>query len=124
MSQLIISATGQTITVGARVQAVTGSHTGTWWRLDAITHNGREYVVRVTRRVGRLIQRAAFPLHIFGLAYEEMLAWWRTPRHTAREVLRKVDEWLMAGLFALVPLGFFEQYHGAEYVTEIVHSLF
>lgn len=123
MAQLTLAATGQVLIPGMRIQAVTGSHTGTWWRLDAVVHNGREYVVRVFRRVGRLVQNAAFPLHVFGLTYDEMVIWWRTPGRTCRIIIHKIDEWLMAGLFALIPLAVFESCHGAERFSEWLHSL-
>lgn len=123
MSQLTIASTGQVLTPGCRIQAVSGTLAGSWWRLDAVSHNGREYVVHVRRAVGRLVQRAAFPLHMFGLAYDEMVAWWRDPRHTVRVICHKVDEWLMAGLFALIPLALFEGYHVPERVSELLHHL-
>lgn len=121
MSELLLAATGQLVTPGRMIQATTGTHAGSWWRLEGHLHNGREHVVRVCRRVGRLMQRAAFPLQVFGLALREFDHWWKDdPRHTAMRMLHKLDEYLLAGLFALIPLGVFEGYNGAEHFRQFV----
>lgn len=117
--RLIMSTTGEVILPGRMIQATVGPHTGTWWRLDALAHNGREHIVRVSRcvRGGRMRRIAAFPLHVFGLMIDEVKALWRRAAHTAEH---KTLDYMLAGVSALVPLAFFEQYHGAERITEFV----
>lgn len=120
--RLIMSSTGEPVEFGRMIQATVGPHTGTWWRLDALAHNGREHIVRVSRcvRGGRMRRIAAFPLHVFGLVVDEIKALWLRAAHTAEH---KTLDYILAGVFALVPLGFFEQYHGAEHITEIVRLI-
>jgi len=120
MTQLLIMATtGERVEFGRMVEAQVGPHAGTWWRLDALSHNGREHVVRVTRLVhgGRIRRVAAFPLHVFGLAVSEVVALWK---RACRCAVHKSGDYVFAGITALVPLAFFEQYHGAERITEII----
>lgn len=117
---IIMASTGETVALGRMVQAQTGAHTGTWWRLDDVVHNGREHIARVSRHIGRSRRVAAFPLHVFGLVVQEVTRWWH---RVVRVVVHKVDDYMLAGLFALVPLAFFERYHGAEVITEWVEYI-
>lgn len=122
-TQLItLAVTGERVAFGRMVQAQIGPHAGTWWRLDALVHNGREHLVRVSRCLhgGRMRRHAAFPLHVFGLLVNDVKVWWRRALHRADKA---VFDYLMAGIFALVPLAFFEQYHGAERLTEIIRMI-
>lgn len=116
MSQLIMATTGEVVGFGRMIQAQTGSHAGTWWRLDALSHNGREHIVHVSRRCGRVRRVAAFPLHVFGLIVQEITAWWHRLIMAAEH---KLADYMLAGVFALVPLAFFERFHGAEHIVEI-----
>lgn len=119
---LIMATTGEHVEFGRMVEAQVGPHAGTWWRLDSLSHNGREHVVRVTRLVhgGRIRRVAAFPLHVFGLVVSEVAALWRRAIKCA---VKKSSDYAAAGVVALVPLAFFEQYHGAEWITEIIHAI-
>jgi len=123
MSQfLTLAATGERVQFGRMVQAQVGPHTGTWWRLDALAHNGHEHIVRVTRLVhgGRIRRVAAFPLHVFGLVVSEVAQLWK---RCIECTLHKLSDYIAAGVLALVPLAFFERYDGAERITEIIRLI-
>lgn len=45
------------------------------------------------------------------------LLWHHRMRLMVRHGWMRVDDWLMAGVFALVPLAFFERFHMAEHIT-------
>ena len=105
----------------ARVQF--GSLTGTLWRLDEIFHDGVQHMVRCSRQhaIGRV--RRVFAPVVFGLSVQEEITRLHHALNLGVHAWQKVDEWFFAGIVALVPLAFFEQYHLAETITHALSSL-
>ena len=115
---------GQIVLPGAMLCAKEGPHAGTHWRLEKIFHNGVTHLLRVTRlhKVGRVVEH--FHPSVFGLSMVEITQWWRVTRHDLAHAWHKVDEWLFAGIFALIPLAIFEHYHLAEPITSALTGWF
>lgn len=47
------------------------------------------------------------------------ITWRKSMGHAAYRTWSKVDDYLLAGIFALVPLAFFEHYHWSEFIVSI-----
>jgi hypothetical protein len=114
--ELINPTTGQTITPGAKIHTVPG---GEAWHFAKIVHHpSGEHRVHCTKIVkgskGRHFRgHREFHPHAFGLEIKIDITWQRHAMNTARHAFSKVDDYLMAGVFAIVPLAFFEHYHMA-----------
>lgn len=118
MTHLVSVATGEIVSVGRHVKAVEGPHAGTWWRISELFHDGTQHMVRATHRhthVGRVPR--TFRPDTFGLRVHEEISHVRHAVNTLHHTWQKLDEWLLAGVIALLPLAFFEQYHLAETIT-------
>ena len=120
----LITETGDRILPGRMVLAHTGPHQGTWWRLEGVFHNGTEHMVKASRhtRVGRM--RHVFHPSAFSLSVREVFSRKRRAVNRVHHTWQRFDEWLLAGVVALVPLAFFEHYHWAESITSATTSLF
>lgn len=121
--ELINPRTGQVIAPGSKIHTVHGSHPWTFShirKIDSGTHH-----VHVTRTVkgtrGRTFKgHREFHPSVFGLDVRVSVTWQRHVINTTKHAAHKVDDYLMAGLFAIIPLAFFEQYHMAGTITETI----
>lgn len=89
------------------------------WRLESLhtTIDGATLVHASQRtRVGRA--HRIFHPHVFGLEIVVDVEVTRSDRvhHAMHAARTKVNDYMLAGLFALVPLAFFEHFHLAERV--------
>lgn len=111
---ITLVSTGEFVPIGRSVQAVTGPYAGQWWRLDDVRKTETCHVVHVSRltRIGR--HRMVAPAEVFGLVVREAVTLWRHVCHLLVVVRRKVDDGLILGALALIPLALFEAFHGGE----------
>ncbi|MGV9705296.1 hypothetical protein [Streptomyces sp. NPDC003483] len=117
--KLISRVSGKEITEGRTLHGHSGPAAPHAWRFERISlHRDGVHRVHVSRpggRVGR-IHRAFHPSD-FGCEVRLEITWRRTVRHAVTRTWSKVDDYLLAGLFALVPLAFFEPYHWLDVVS-------
>lgn len=120
----LVTAEGTVIVLGRHhALATQGRHTGTWWRIDDLFHDGRDHMVRASQKhaVGRV--HRTFPPAVFGLTVQEELSRMRAALNRLHHVRQSVDEGLIMGTLALLPLAVFEAYHGAEHTREFLLSI-
>lgn len=114
--ELVSCATGEAIEQGCTLHATSGPQLGKAWRFEHIAErpDGAHHV-HVTRSGGKLgrIHREFHP-GVFGCEIKIDITWRQGVRHYAHHAWTKVDDYLMAGAFALVPLAFFEHFHWAD----------
>lgn len=122
--QHLMTSDGQIVLPGAMLCAKEGPHAGTHWRLDRVFHNGVTHVLRCTRlhKIGRVVEH--FHPSVFGLSLVQITRWFQITRRDLAHAWHKVDEWLFAGIFALIPLAIFEAYHGGDVMRSVIESVF
>lgn len=123
MHELVNPQTGRTISPGSKIHTLHDGQAWTYRALRKIDHETHH--VHATRVVkgsrGRTFQgHREFHPSVFGLDVRVSLTWDRRARVTARHALGKVDDYLLAGIFAIIPLAFFERLHMAGSITELV----
>lgn len=121
--ELINPTTGRVITPGTKIHTVHGSHPWTYRALRKI--DDRTHHVQATRVVkgsrGRTFRgHREFHPSVFGLEVRVSVTWERKAVCKARHAFHKIDDYLLAGVFAIIPLAFFEHYHMAGTITEFV----
>lgn len=119
----LVTADGLVIMPGAMLHAIKGPHAGTHWRLDTIHHNGEHHVLRCSRLLRTMRVRMDFHPSVFGCQMIEIKAWYRIGRSDVRRWWEKVDEGVIMGALALIPLGFFEAFHGSEHFRALIEIL-
>ena len=105
----LVTAEGTPVTYGRSHHCVVaGPHQGTHWRIDDLLHNGTEWLVRASRthRAGRV--HRTFSPSVFALEVREELTRARHALNAVHHTWQRIDEWLLAGVFALIPLGLVE----------------
>lgn len=118
----LINAQGEIVQPGARLVAIQGKEIGRHWKYShVLEHPVDGHRVHVVRRHPKLghVHREFHP-GVFGLVVEVDIKWSRHLVNTAHHARQKFDEYLLAGVVALVPLAFFEQFHLAEKVGELI----
>lgn len=118
----LINAQGHTVEPGTRLVAVQGKETGQYWHFShVVEHPIDGHRVHVTRRHPRMghVHREFHPV-IFGLHVVIDVTWKRHIVNKAHHVRVKFDDYLLAGVIALLPLAIFEHYHLAERLPEIL----
>lgn len=107
---------------GSRLVAVQGKEIGQQWRLShVVEHPVDGHRVHVTRRHPRLghVHREFHP-GVFGLHVVIDVTWREHAINKAHHVRAKFDDYLLAGIVALLPLAIFEHYHVAEKLPEML----
>jgi hypothetical protein len=120
----LVTPEGTVVVLGRHhVRAVQGRHAGTWWRIDDLFLDGSEHMVRASRKhtVGR--EHRTFPPAIFGLIVREEITRMRAFLNRLHHTRQSVDEGLIMGTLALLPLAVFEAYHGGEVTREFLASI-
>lgn len=115
----LINAQGQEIPAGARLHAVTGPQAGSVWTYShTIEHPTDGHRVHVTRRhrIGH-VHREFHP-GVFGLKVLVDITWKRHVLNVAHHTRQKFDDYLLAGIIALLPLAAFEHFHLSEKIVE------
>lgn len=122
--ELINPTTGQTIRPGAKIHTVPA---GEAWHFNKVTRHPEtnEHRVHCTKIVrgtrGRHFRgHREFHPHAFGLEIKIDITWQRHALNTGRHVFSKIDDYLWAGAFAIIPLAFFEHFHWADEITSVV----
>ncbi|MCX5605979.1 hypothetical protein OOK29_48560 [Streptomyces phaeochromogenes] len=117
--KLVSRATGQEVTPGSTLHMQSGSAAGRAWRFEHIVErpdgNHHVHVTRLSGKLGRTPRQ--YHPDVFGCDITIEITWRQSVRNAAHHAWTKVDDYLLAGAFALVPLAFFEQYHLAETIT-------
>ncbi|MET8030616.1 hypothetical protein [Streptomyces avermitilis] len=117
--KLISCATGREVEAGRRLYGQSGDAAGLAWKFERIIERrSGVHHVHVSRPGGKLgrIHREFHP-SVFGCEITVEITWRRTVRHTAVRAWAKADDYLWAGVFALLPLAFFEHFHWAEAIV-------
>lgn len=114
--RLISSTTGEEITTAAMLTHVSDR---TRWRFEAITCRTDGRIIHVSRYERRVSGRVHAHFHpdAFGVRVEVTLTRVQVVTHHARRVWLRVDDWVWAGVIALVPLAFFERFHMADMIV-------
>lgn len=116
----LINAQDVEISPGARLRVVEGRDAGQVWQFShVIEHPVDGHRVHVTRRHPRIghVHREFHP-RAFGLHVVVDITWRRHLVNKVHHVRSKFDDYLLAGVVALVPLALFEHYHLSEVVFE------
>lgn len=118
--QLIHATTGLPVEFGRTVQAQSGPFAGSWWRLDALVKRDGVWHVSVSRshRCGR--RKVVAPPDVFGLLVREILTLLRRTRNLLVHVWQTIDEGIVMGALALLPLALFEHFHMAEVIVSLM----
>lgn len=121
----LINAQGEEIRPGSRVVAIQGKETGQMWRfshvVEHVVDGHRVHVVRRHPRLGH-VHREFHP-GVFGLHVKVDVTWQRHVVNKVHHVRTKLDDYLLAGIIALFPLGIFEHYKLAERLPEALGFL-
>lgn len=116
---LLVTRTGQEIEKGSKLHATSGAVAGTVWRYEHIAErpDGAHHV-HVSRCGGKLgrVHRELHP-SVFGLEIKIHITFVKHTANVVRHVRSKIDDYLMAGAFALVPLALYEHFHWGETIT-------
>ncbi|MFJ3311098.1 hypothetical protein ACIPSA_50925 [Streptomyces sp. NPDC086549] len=115
--KLVSCVTGEEIQTGRTLRVQTGAAAGQTRKFERIAqHADGVHHVHASRPGGKLgrIHREFHP-SAFGCE----ITWRKSVSHAAYRTWSKVDDYLLAGLLALVPLPFFEHYHWSEYIVAI-----
>ncbi|MGW5657178.1 hypothetical protein [Streptomyces humi] len=120
--KLVSCVTGEEIPRGRTLHGQIGRAAGQVWRYDRITLSADGvHLVKVSRCGGKLGRiRAHFHPSYFGCEISVEITWRTNLKHSAVRTWAKVDDYLWAGFFALVPLAFFEHYHWSEFIISIL----
>lgn len=121
----LVTPEGITVYLGRHYAMIEkGREKGTWWRLDELFHDGTEHRVRASRRHAAGRVHRTFPPAAFGLIVREELTRLRLLLNRLHHLWQTIDEGVVMGTLALVPLALFEAYHGGEVTREVIHYLF
>lgn len=117
--KLVSRASGKEVVPGSTLHMQSGPTVGRAWRFEYVVKRpDGDHHVHVTRLGGKLggTPRQYHP-RVFGCEIAQDITWRQSVRTGVRHAWTKVHDYLMAGMFALVPLAFFEHYHWAETIT-------
>lgn len=126
MHRIILASTGAELMPGrSRVRALTGPHTGQWFTLHEVHSHKGEHHVHVSRRTHAGRQHLHHcALSMFGLVVEEIVSLVRHVVNTLVHMRRKIDDGVILGALALIPLALFEAFHGGEWTRHLLEMLF
>lgn len=120
--RLIFEATGTDVPRNHAVTAVTGPIAGQCWRVRELKRTAEGHRVLMSRRTAVGHVHREFHPSVFGLSVVVDVTWSRRALHRAAIMRRKVDDYLLAGVLALLPLAAFEHYHFAEWLFSLLGS--
>lgn len=122
----LVTPDGVIILPGTMLHAVNGPHSGTHWRLERVHHNGTHHVLRCSRLIRTMRVRMDHHPDVFGLHVitDEVTHAFRITADDLRRCWHKIDEGILMGALALIPLAFYEAFHGSEHVRVIMESIF
>ena len=113
----LITTTGETVPLGRVLTAAHGPYKGRRFRLVDFHADGER--LRVHLLHPHPFRHAPLVLHpsVFLLEIRREVTRVRHALNALHHTWQRVDEWLLAGFAALIPLAFFEHYHWAESIT-------
>lgn len=126
MHRIILASTGSELTLGrSRVRALSGPHTGQWFTLNSVHSHKGEHHLHVSRRTRAGVHHLPHCApEVFGVIVEEIVNLYRHALNTLAHMRRKVDDGIILGALALVPLAVFEAFHGGEVTRHLLESMF
>lgn len=120
MAKLITAAGTEAIEGITALRIANGPSLGQHWRYERLTHDrvDGEHRVHASKSGGKRgrVHREFHP-HVFGATVVVDITWRRRAVQGVKRVCHKVDDALVMGALALVPLAFFEHFHGAEVIV-------
>lgn len=118
----LINAESVTVTYGCTVHVVMGPNIGRAYRYEGVIVYGRTHRVKCTRKAVHGHFRSVEWYHptALGCTVYTPLTRRQHVKAACTTVAHKVDDYILAGLFALLPLAAFEHFHLATKITEIV----
>lgn len=108
---------------GSIVHICTGPNVGRAYRYEGVVIAGHHtYRVKITRKSIAGHFRAVEWIHpsVIGCSVRVPLTRCQRVKVFALACWTKIDDWFMAGLVALIPLAWFEHYHMATKITEVL----
>lgn len=117
----LINAQGVEVQPKTRLHVVEGRAAGQVWQYShVVEHPVDGHRVHVTRRHPRMghVHKEFHP-SVFGLHVLVDITWKRHVVNKVHHVRSRFDDYLLAGIVALLPLALFEHYHLAERVPEL-----
>lgn len=123
--RITLEATGAELCIGrSRVRALSGPHKGQWFTLAGVESDRGTHTVHASRRTRVGMHHVRCAPDVFGLIVEEIVSLSRHALSTLVHVRRKIDDGLLLGALALVPLALFEAFHGGEVTRHLLETLF
>ena len=113
----LITETGELVLPGHVLTAVAGPHAGRRFRFAGIHADGKRVLVHHTSPHPFRNARTVLHPSVFACILREEVTRLKHLVNLCHHTWQRLDEWLLAGAVALVPLAFFEQYHLAERIT-------
>lgn len=115
---------GEIIAPGAILHAVMGPYKGRAFRFLDI-HDDRERII-VAFHGAHPFRHQRVTLHpsAFSLFLREEITRLRAALNRCHHLWQRVDEGLIMGALALIPLALFEAYHGGEVTRHVLESIF
>lgn len=117
----LINSEGERLSVGCIVHVTTGASIGRAYRYEGVYAFGRTHRVKVTRKSTHGHFRSVEWLHptMLGCTVRCPLTRRERLHNWSVRTWHRMDDWIMAGVFALIPLAWFEHYHMATKITEV-----
>lgn len=119
----LINSEGVIIEHGSIVHICTGPNVGRAYRYEGVVISGhRTYRIKITRKSIAGHFRSIEWCHPAVLGCEVRVPLTRCERAKIFAVAcwTKIDDWFMAGMIALIPLAWFEHFHMATKITEVL----
>lgn len=111
---------GEEIHSGATLRATSGAYLGRRFRFVEVHDDGERITVTMLHPHPFRHARQVMHPSAFGLRLHRPLSRSRRMANAVHHVWQRVDEWLLAGLVALIPLAFFERFHWADQITSLM----
>lgn len=122
MDMNLVNAESQIVAYGCTVHVIMGPNVGRAYRYEGVIVYGKTHRVKCTRKAvhGHFRSVEWYHPNALGCTVYTRLTLRQHVKSSCVSIFHKIDDWLMAGLFALIPLAAFEHFHLATKITEIV----
>jgi hypothetical protein len=122
MTVHLINSEGERLSVGCIVHVTTGPTIGRAYRYEGVHVFGKTHRVKVTRKSPYGHFRSVEWVHptMLGCRVECPRTLNQRCHDAVLTTWHRVDDWIMAGVFALIPLAMFEHFHMADNITEAI----
>jgi hypothetical protein len=120
----LVTTNGETVSLPCVLPAQMGPHAGAHFRLEALVERDGKHHVRATRLVHQRRHVVHVLPEVFGLMVEEVVTAVRHWVNLLHRMWMKLDDGIVMGFLALIPLAFFEAFHGAELTRQMLEMIF